>query len=44
MSKSPIAWLKDVAEHDYEAAYDYLSLKFDAKRAGESRSLGQVED
>ena len=35
MSKSPIAWLKDVAEHDYEAAYNYLSLKFDAKRAGE---------
>ena len=35
MSKSPIAWLKDVAEHDYEAAYNYLSLKFDEKRAGE---------
>jgi hypothetical protein len=35
MSKSPIAWLKDVAEHDYEAAFDYLSLKFDGKRAGE---------
>ena len=35
MSKSPIAWLKDVAEHDYEAAYNYLSLKFDDKRAGE---------
>lgn len=35
MTKSPIAWLKDVAEHDYEAAYNYLSLKFDAKRAGE---------
>jgi hypothetical protein len=35
MDKSPIAWLKDVAEHDYEAAYNYLSLKFDDKRAGE---------
>jgi hypothetical protein len=35
MSKSPIAWLKDVAEHDYEAAYNYLSLKFDEKRATE---------
>jgi hypothetical protein len=35
MSKPPIAWLKDVAEHDYDAAYSYLSLKFDAKRAGE---------
>jgi hypothetical protein len=35
MSKSPIAWLKDVAEHDYDAAYNYLSLKFDNKRAGE---------
>jgi hypothetical protein len=35
MSKSPIAWLKDVAEHDYDAAYNYLSLKFDKKRAGE---------
>jgi hypothetical protein len=35
MSKSPIAWLKDVAEHDYEAAYDYLSLKFDQERASE---------
>ena len=35
MNKSPIAWLKDVAEHDYEAAYNYLSLKFDAKRANE---------
>jgi hypothetical protein len=38
MSKSPIAWLKDVAEHDYEAAYNYLSLKFDEKRAAESVS------
>jgi hypothetical protein len=35
MSKSPIAWLEDVAEHDYDAAYNYLSLKFDAKRASE---------
>jgi hypothetical protein len=35
MSKSPIKWLKDVAEHDYDAAYNYLSLKFDEKRAGE---------
>jgi hypothetical protein len=35
MSKSPIAWLKDVAEHDYEAAHNYLSLKFDDKRASE---------
>jgi hypothetical protein len=35
MSKSPIKWLKDVAEQDYEAAYNYLSLKFDEKRASE---------
>jgi hypothetical protein len=35
MSKSPIAWLSDVAAHDYEAAYNYLSLKFDEKRAGQ---------
>ncbi len=35
MSKSPIAWLKDVADHDYEAAQNYLSLKFNEKRAGE---------
>jgi hypothetical protein len=35
MSKSPIAWLKDVADHDYEAAFDYLSLKLDDKRAAE---------
>jgi hypothetical protein len=35
MSKSAITWLKDVAEHDYEAAYSYLSLKFDEKRADE---------
>ena len=35
MNKSPIAWLKDVAEHDYDAAHNYLSLKFDEKRASE---------
>ena len=35
MNESPIAWLKDVAEHDYDAAYNYLSLKFDDKRASE---------
>ena len=35
MSKPAIKWLDDVAEHDYEAAYNYLSLKFDEKRAGE---------
>jgi hypothetical protein len=35
MNKSPIAWLKDVADHDYEAAYDYLSLKSGNKRATE---------
>jgi hypothetical protein len=35
MSKSPIKWLKDVAGHDYDAAYNYLSLKFDEKRASE---------
>jgi hypothetical protein len=33
MSKSPISWLHDVADHDYEAAYNYLSLKFDSDRA-----------
>ena len=36
MNKSPIAWLKDVAEHDYDAAYNYLSLKLDEKRASET--------
>jgi hypothetical protein len=36
MSKSPIAWLKDVADHDYEAAHNYLSLKLDDKRAAEA--------
>jgi hypothetical protein len=30
---SPIAWLKDVADHDYEAAHNYLSLKLDEQRA-----------
>ena len=35
MSKSPIAWLEDVAAHDYDAARNYLSLKFDEKRASE---------
>jgi hypothetical protein len=35
MNKSPIAWLKDVADHDYEAAQNYLSLKFNEKRADE---------
>ncbi len=28
-----IEWLKDVADHDYEAAYSYLSLRLDAGRA-----------
>jgi hypothetical protein len=35
MSKPPVAWLDDVAKHDYDAAYDYLSLKFDGERASE---------
>jgi hypothetical protein len=35
MSKSPMAWLDDVVKHDYDAAYEYLSLKFDKKRAGD---------
>ena len=30
---SPIRWLDDVADHDYESAYNYLSLKFDQDRA-----------
>jgi hypothetical protein len=30
---SPIQWLDDVADHDYESAYNYLSLKFDPDRA-----------
>jgi hypothetical protein len=44
MSKSPIAWLKDVADHDYEAAYNYLSLKLDGKRAAESVSRMKKAD
>jgi hypothetical protein len=36
MSKSPVSWLDDVADHDYDAAYNYLSLKLDEKRAGEA--------
>jgi hypothetical protein len=35
MSKSPISWLNDVADHDYDAAYNYLSLRFDEKRAND---------
>jgi hypothetical protein len=35
MSKPPIKWLGDVAEHDYDAAYNYLSLKLDDKRAAD---------
>jgi hypothetical protein len=34
MSKSPISWLKEVADHDYEAAVSYLSLKYGKKQAG----------
>jgi len=30
---SPMSWLSDVADHDYEAAFNYLSLKFDKKQA-----------
>jgi hypothetical protein len=33
MTKSPMSWLSDVADHDYEAAFNYLSLKLDKKRA-----------
>jgi hypothetical protein len=33
--RSPIAWLDDVAEHDYDAAHNYLSLKFDEERASD---------
>jgi hypothetical protein len=33
MSKSPMSWLSDVADHDYDAAFNYLSLKFDKKHA-----------
>ncbi|HEY2507463.1 MAG TPA: hypothetical protein VGI58_13195 [Streptosporangiaceae bacterium] len=32
---TPIKWLDDVAEHDYDAAFNYLSLKFDEKGAAE---------
>ena len=28
-----VEWLKDVADHDYESAYDYLSLRLDPQRA-----------
>jgi hypothetical protein len=35
MTQSPIKWLKDVADHDYEAAHNYLSLKLDEDRAGD---------
>ncbi|HXW43457.1 MAG TPA: hypothetical protein VEL03_01635 [Streptosporangiaceae bacterium] len=35
MTKSPIAWLDDVVKHDYDAAYNYLSLKLDERRASE---------
>jgi hypothetical protein len=28
-----IQWLKDVVDHDFEAAYDYLSLRLDEDRA-----------
>ena len=33
MTKSPMSWLPDVADHDYDAAFNYLSLKLDGKRA-----------
>lgn len=33
--KPPIAWLDDVAEHDFDAAQAYLSLKFDEERAND---------
>jgi len=32
-TSSPMSWLSDVADHDYEAAFNYLSLKFDKKQA-----------
>jgi hypothetical protein len=35
MSKSPVRWLKEVADHDYEAATSYLSLKYGDKQADE---------
>ncbi|MFZ0664595.1 MAG: hypothetical protein WAM97_02500 [Acidimicrobiales bacterium] len=31
-----LRWLDDVAEHDFDAALAYLSLKFDEKRAAAS--------
>jgi hypothetical protein len=31
-----MSWLADVADHDYDAALNYLSLKFDTKRATEA--------
>jgi hypothetical protein len=34
MSKSPVRWLKEVADHDYDAATSYLSLKYGDKQAG----------
>lgn len=30
---SEIKWLEEVEDHDYHAAYNYLSLRFDKKRA-----------
>jgi hypothetical protein len=33
--KSPMTWLKDVADHDYEAAHNYLSLKLDDDSASD---------
>lgn len=35
MTKPPITWLDDVAKHDFDSAYNYLSLRFDEKRATE---------
>jgi hypothetical protein len=28
-----LEWLKDVADHDFESAYNYLSLRLDPQRA-----------
>jgi hypothetical protein len=36
MPNSPMSWLSDVADHDYEAAFNYLSLKLDKKRANDA--------
>jgi hypothetical protein len=36
MTQSPMSWLADVADHDYDAALNYLSLKSDEKRAAEA--------